>query len=96
MLKAYYDRWYAPNNVILVIVGDVEPVAVLAQVKSLFGGIPRKELHGQPSIHPRPVQTQTIEGKTDRANGMVVAAFRLPGFDSANYAALNLNQRHRE
>jgi zinc protease len=90
MLKAYYDRWYAPNNAILVIVGDVEPKAVLAQVKRLFGGIARKELPGRPSIHPGPVQTQTIEGKTDRANGMVVAAFRLPGFDSADYAALTL------
>ena len=90
MLKAYYDRWYAPNNAILVIVGDVEPEAVLAQVKDLFGDIPRKKLPQQPAVHPGPVQTQTIESKTDRANGMVVAAFRLPGFDSADYAALNL------
>jgi zinc protease len=90
MLKAYYDRWYAPNNAILVIVGDVQPQAVLAQVKRLFGDIPRKQLPQRPAIHPGPVQTQTIEGKTDRANGMVVAAFRLPGYDSPDYAALNL------
>jgi zinc protease len=90
MLKAYYDHWYAPNNAILVIVGDVQPEVVLARVKDLFGGIPRKQLPQRPSVRPGPVQTQTIESKTDRANGMVVAAFRLPGFDSADYAALNL------
>ena len=43
MLKAYYDRWYAPNNAILVIAGDVQPKAVLDQVKALFGDIPGKE-----------------------------------------------------
>ncbi len=42
MLKAYYDRWYAPNNAILVIAGDVQPKSVLDQVKALFGDIPGK------------------------------------------------------
>ncbi|HDN27541.1 MAG TPA: insulinase family protein, partial [Thioploca sp.] len=29
-LQAWYQRWYAPNNAIVVVVGDVEPQAVLA------------------------------------------------------------------
>ena len=36
MLKEFYKRWYAPNNAILVIAGDVEPAAVLAKVKELL------------------------------------------------------------
>jgi zinc protease len=33
MLKDFYKKWYAPNNAILVIAGDVDPSAVLAKVK---------------------------------------------------------------
>ena len=36
MLKQFYDTWYAPNNAVLVIVGDVDPPRVLARVKELF------------------------------------------------------------
>ncbi|MGA7980987.1 MAG: pitrilysin family protein [Chromatiaceae bacterium] len=90
MLKAYYDRWYAPNNAILVIVGDVQPDKVLTQVKTLFGDIPRKALPARPAVQLGAVQSKTIQSKTDRANGMVIAAFRLPGYDSPDYAAVSL------
>src|ERR1700735_2932766 len=39
MLKSFHDAWYAPNNAILIIVGDVDPAATLTEVKSLFGAI---------------------------------------------------------
>ncbi len=90
MLKAYHDRWYAPNNAILVVAGDIAPKAVLAQVKTLFAGIPKKTLPQRLAIHPGAVHVQTIRGATDRASGMVVVAFRLPGYDSPDYAAVSL------
>ena len=34
MLKDFHDKWYAPNNAILVIVGDLDPKATLAKVKT--------------------------------------------------------------
>ena len=40
MLTAFHDRWYAPNNALLVLAGDVDPPSVLAKVKNLFGPIP--------------------------------------------------------
>ena len=42
MLKDFYKKWYAPNNAILVIAGDVDPSAVLAKVKEFYGNIPQK------------------------------------------------------
>ena len=42
MLKKFHDTWYAPNNAILVIAGDVDPAATIATVKDLFGAIPAK------------------------------------------------------
>ena len=43
-LQRWYDRWYAPNNAILVVVGDVEPQAVFALAKKHFGPIPAREV----------------------------------------------------
>ena len=43
MLHEFYSTWYAPNNAILVIVGDVNPQTTLAEVKTLFGKIPSKK-----------------------------------------------------
>ena len=42
MLRQFHASWYAPNNAILVIAGDVDPLATLATVKAKFGDIPRK------------------------------------------------------
>jgi len=36
-LKAWYQKWYAPNNATLVVVGDVDPDEVYAQAKKYFG-----------------------------------------------------------
>lgn len=36
-LRDWYQKWYAPNNAIVVVVGDVEPQAVLALAKQYFG-----------------------------------------------------------
>ena len=59
MLRSFYGKWYAPNNAILVIVGDVEPKATLATVKRLFENIPPKKLPSRPESicsrsNPRP------------------------------------------
>jgi zinc protease len=42
MLKKFQQDWYAPNNAILVVVGDVEPNAVLAKVRELYGKIQKR------------------------------------------------------
>ncbi len=39
MLKKFYKKWYTPGNAILIIVGDMNPAATLAEIKEWFGGI---------------------------------------------------------
>ncbi len=49
-LKDWYQAWYAPNNATLVIVGDVQPKEVLAQVKRYFGDLKPSQLPKRPAV----------------------------------------------
>ncbi|OGS81496.1 MAG: peptidase M16 [Gallionellales bacterium GWA2_55_18] len=42
--KAWYDRWYAPNNATLIIAGDVKAGEVFELAQRYYGGIPRRAL----------------------------------------------------
>jgi zinc protease len=87
MLKQFHETWYAPNNAILVVVGDVQPVQAMEQVRSLFGPLPRKTLPDRPKIELQPVKPATLHLKTDQPIGMAIVSFRMPGYQSEDYAA---------
>ncbi|TAM10534.1 MAG: insulinase family protein [Nevskiaceae bacterium] len=87
MLRDFHTHWYAPNNAIFVIVGDVDPAQVVKRVKALFAAIPAKKLPARPAVKLQPVKAQTLELKTDRPYGTVAIAWRLPGYHSPDYAA---------
>lgn len=90
MLHDFYDTWYAPNNAILVIVGDVDPQKLLPQIQTLFGHIPEKKIPPRPSIQLGAVSTETLRLDTDLPYGLAVLSFRVPGSNSADYAALQV------
>ncbi len=50
-LRDWYDTWYAPNNAVLVIVGDISADTALHQAEQYFG--PLKSRHVQPVSVPR-------------------------------------------
>jgi zinc protease len=87
MLKKFHDTWYAPNNAVLVIVGDVEPQKALAEVKKFFSDIPAKKIPKRPEIHLDPVRPETLRLTTDQSYGLVMISFRMPGYDSPDYPA---------
>jgi zinc protease len=49
-VSAFFRRYYAPNNAVVVVAGDVDSDEVHAQVRRLFGWIPRGEPVAKPSI----------------------------------------------
>ena len=40
-VKSFFNKWYGPNNTVLVISGDFDPVQAKAWVQKYFGPIPR-------------------------------------------------------
>jgi zinc protease len=90
MLHKFYNTWYAPNNAILIIVGDVEPQAAIAQVKQLFDPIPAKKLPERPKVALQSVTGETLNSDTDLPYGLAVLSYRFPGSDSPDFAAANI------
>ncbi|MEW2422317.1 pitrilysin family protein [Streptomyces nigra] len=79
--RAFFRTYYAPNNAVLSIVGDIDPEQTLAWVEKYFGSIPAHD--GKPA--PRDGSLPEVIGKELRevveenvpARAMM-AAYRLP------------------
>ncbi|HWF84840.1 MAG TPA: pitrilysin family protein, partial [Vicinamibacterales bacterium] len=87
MLKTFHTSWYAPNNAILVVAGDVDPAAVLKRAKELYGSIDRRPLPPRPDVTLRPVKPETFTLDSNLPYTLAFIAYRMPGTDSADYAA---------
>ncbi|MBV8050289.1 MAG: insulinase family protein [Acidobacteriaceae bacterium] len=87
MLKKFQESWYAPNNAILIITGQVDPQKALATIKQLYGDIPKKSLPPRPDVHLQPVKAEHVKLPSDYPYTISIVAFRFPGTDSSDYAA---------
>ncbi len=90
MLHKFFDTWYAPNNAVFVIAGDVQPEHVLAEVNNLFGGISQKKIPARPEVKLEAVKGKALALPTDLPYGLAVISFRLPGSNSPDFAATQL------
>lgn len=50
-LKKWYQQWYTPNNAVLIIVGDVDPVKTMYEVRRYFGDIPARATPTRPDVN---------------------------------------------
>ena len=90
MLKDFHDKWYAPNNAILVVAGNLDPEATLAKVKSLFGPLEAKRLPARPKMRFKPVLPASFSIYTDSPYETQIVAMRLPGLHSRDFPALEV------
>ncbi|MGW3245153.1 M16 family metallopeptidase [Streptomyces sp. NPDC001070] len=93
--RAFFRTYYAPNNAVLAVVGDIDPEQTLAWVEKYFGTIPAHE--GKPA--PRDGSLPGVMGgqlrevvEEDVPSRALMAAYRLPhdGTRSADAADLAL------
>ncbi len=92
-LKKFYERWYAPNNAVFVIAGNVDKEAVLAQVRSYFEGIPRRAVPAHPVAHLEPLEQKVIRRPTSLTYPLAALAFRFPGVNSPDFLAAYMLQQ---
>jgi predicted Zn-dependent peptidase len=73
-VAAFFKTYYAPNNAVVAIVGDVKAAECLAKVRKYFESIP-----SQPA--PRPVDTKEPAQTSERRLTLDDALARLPRLD---------------
>lgn len=44
-LRNFYEKWYTPDRMMLVVVGDIDPILIENQIKSRFTDIPTTNSH---------------------------------------------------
>lgn len=84
-LQKWYDAWYAPNNAVLVVVGDVEPAAVYKLANQIFGAIPKKP---QPEVKPA-ITLPSFDEKRVQAHvpaqvPVVILGYQVPTYANAS------------
>lgn len=84
-IKAFYDKWYAPNNAVLVIAGDVDPTTALAQVRARFESIPKKPIPPHPRVRFKPLKRTVIRRQTTLVYPLAAIGFRMPGVNSPDF-----------
>jgi zinc protease len=90
MLKKFYKDWYAPNNAILVITGDVDPTATLAKIKEIYGPIPSHPVPPHPDVKLQPVKGDSFTLDSNLPYTLVFVSVRMPGTESPDFAAARM------
>lgn len=86
-LLNFYNTWYHPNNATYVIVGDVDGPSTIAKVKALFGDLPAAKLPVRLPVKLKPVTAAVYHDTSDQPFTVVLLGYRMPGYDSPDYAA---------
>lgn len=90
-LYAYYREKYTPDNIFIVVVGDVKREKVVEQIREKLGGIPRRRR--APVVLPEEpaqlgIREEFVEFPTDLFRGRL--AWPLPSATHGDVAALDL------
>jgi predicted Zn-dependent peptidase len=90
--NAYFDKYYGPNNAVLVIAGDIDIEKTKGMVKEYFGAVKSKPEVVRDFPKETPI-TETKKVKAYDANIQVpaiIAAYRLPGQASRDAYVLDM------
>lgn len=87
----YYKRYYAPNNMTMVIVGDLDAASTLQLVKKYFDSFPRGELPVDQYHPPQPLrEISRLEIKKDVNQAYLQIGMVGPKSDSPDQYAVDL------
>ena len=91
-VRSFFKTYYAPNNAVLTIVGDVDPSAVKPMVQKYFADIPLQSVPERPDINEAQQTAEKRLKQTDKLANVPALAFgyHLPDQDSPDFPAMVL------
>jgi zinc protease len=59
-VRAFYEQWYRPDRMAIVIVGDIDPGKMLGLVQAEFGALKKPATAPPPRAYPLPMHQETL------------------------------------
>jgi len=83
-LSEWYSRFYAPNNALLVVVGDVDPDEIHAMARETFGKVKRREVYNiKPATEPEQRGLTRLQVKAPARKPYLIMGYKTPTISSA-------------
>jgi predicted Zn-dependent peptidase len=91
-VQGFFKTYYAPNNAVLVLAGDLDPAQALGWVKQYFGDIAPAQLPAHPDIsEPRQTEERRAEKVDPLAKRPALAvAYHVPPRNTPEHYAMAL------
>jgi zinc protease len=91
IIKAHYDKWYHPNNAVLVVVGGFDPERAMLIIRDRFGSIPAGQLPERKKASPiKRTEPQRLQMKSMFDVPRVVMGYNTVAVGHADEPALDL------
>lgn len=84
-VRSFYEQYYAPNNAVLAIVGDVDANDAFAKVEKYFGGIPARPVPKPPDVSepPQTAERRAVQPEKLAKTPALAIGYRMPPATSA-------------
>jgi len=89
---SFFDRFYRPENIVILVVGDVDPEEAFTMAKKYFGDWDKG--YQRPKIATEPPQGETKKGHVDWAAPIrphMMAGYRVPAFSASTVDTATLD-----
>lgn len=79
-VETFFNHYYAPNNAVMAVVGDVNPAEVFAKVEKYFGSIAPRQVPPKPDLieDPQTSERRSTEQDTLARVPAVAIGYRMP------------------
>ena len=79
-VQSFYEHYYAPNNAVLAVVGDVAPPEIFEKAEKYFGAVPERQIPPVPDVSEPP---QTAERRFNQPDKLarvpaIGVGYRMP------------------
>ena len=91
-VRNFFKTYYAPNNAVLTVVGDVDVDEVRKMVEKHFAGIPAQPVPPRPDLTEPPQTKEKRVSQTDKLANLpaLVTGYHIPAQNSPDFPAMAL------
>jgi zinc protease len=91
-VRSFFKTYYAPNNAVLVVVGDTTAAEVRKLAEKHFGGIPQQPLPAAPDVGEPPQKEEKRHSREDKLarTPALAVAWHLPARMTRDFFALSV------